>query len=194
MFGNHERGSGPAAQPQRPLANAGSRGTQARVLCSGPCPPPKWRGPPCRLQGTLSQKPSSSPPPPQNRGSGSRRRSRAADFLCDSRKSGSPAWASVSLLVKREGPTRTAGAGRGGAGGPGARGRRREAARPARRSVEGLEGLALQRGLDPADPALAGSSADVPRGRSPAPLQGRAEVSKGWGWGGVLALPTPSAP
>lgn len=37
-----------------------------------------------------------------------------------------------------------------------------EAGRWPGQSVEGLEGLALQCGLDPADPALASSCADVP--------------------------------
>lgn len=55
--------------------------------------------------------------------------------------------------------------------------------RPARRSVEGLEGLALQRGLDPADPALASSSADVPRGWSPSTPAGQ---GRSFGGGGHL--------
>lgn len=43
--------------------------------------------------------------------------------------------------------------------------------------MEGLEGLALQRGLDPADPALASSSADVPEARpEPITWQGKTEV------------------
>lgn len=41
-------------------------------------------------------------------------------------------------------------------------------------SVEGLEGLALQCGLDPADPALASSSADV--AGAGAPVWARAQV------------------
>ena len=47
------------------------------------------------------------------------------------------------------------------------------------RSVEGLEGLALQRGLDPADPALASSSADVPEAGARAPPRDRAEALPG---------------
>lgn len=139
-------------------------------------------GPAAALPGSLRDLPwVNSQSPPQSRSSGPQRHGRAADFLSDSSKSGSPAWAPVSLRVNGKSPA----PGPSWSTHPGAEARRggvvacpeQEAERPPGRSVEGLEGLALQCGLDPADPALASSSADVREAGARAPLWAGAEVT-----------------
>lgn len=142
--------------------------------------------PPGRLEGTLWDSPP--PPLPQSRGSGPRDRAElptscvtpASQFACLglgflTRELGSVAHTTSAF---RGVPPRGARPKRGGGRARREREVARRRGRPGR-SVEGLEGLALQRGLDPADPALASSSADVPAAEEPEHPAGQGPRSRG---------------